>query len=159
MSGMHCPHADYLEVGTFKFCARLEANFSSLSVPNWRFPYSKKGGVCSIQRYRLIPDDSVTGGIGERIGTPVITRVLRFDQNDLVPRWLADIVGLTDVFLARGVPFMRSPTTGSPAGRIDLVLADIDSATDWFGLEFQAVYLSGKVCRPTLKCCRARETE
>lgn len=71
--------------------------------------------------------------------------MLRFDQNELVPRWLADIVGLTDVFLAREVPFMRTPTTGSPAGRIDLVLADIGSATEWFGLEFQAVYFSGKI--------------
>ena len=38
---------------------------------------------------------------------------------------------------------MHSPSTGRPAGRIDLVLANSDKNFIWFGLEIQAVYFSG----------------
>ena len=48
-----------------------------------------------------------------------------------------------DVYLASEVPFMRSPTTGREAGRIDLVVAGDGDASDWMGLEVQAVYFSG----------------
>lgn len=97
-----------------------------------RPPCGKKGGVCSLQAHP---------------GLPVITCPRRFDENDLIPNWLGQIVGFEEVFLAREVPFMRSPDTGRPAGRIDLVLASDDAASDWFGLEVQAVYFSGKGMR------------
>ena len=104
---------------------------------------NKKGGVCSIQLYRKMSGSHSTDRLGERAGLPVITCPKRFSQGDLIPKWLAEIVGFAEVFLAREVPFMRSPATGRPAGRIDLVLAGNDSASQWFGLEIQAVYFSG----------------
>ena len=92
-------------------------------------PCSKRGGVCSL-----------------RVGPapPVITCPNRFKEDDLIPRWLARVVGFTEVHLATEVPFMRSPSTGREAGRIDLVLAKDGMATKWFGLEIQAVYFSGQ---------------
>ena len=91
-------------------------------------PCSKAGGVCSIQA---------------KGNSPVITCPSRFEADNLIPSWLADIVGLDDVHMAREVPFMRSPSTGRAAGRIDLVVASGESAEEWFGLEIQAVYFSG----------------
>ena len=107
-------------------------------------PCRKKGGVCSIQHYRMRPAPH-EDRIGERSGTPVITCPHRFDQGNLVPKWLAKVVGFNEAesFLAREVPFMHSPSTGRPAGRIDLVLANSDKDFVWFGLEIQAVYFSG----------------
>ena len=90
---------------------------------------SKRGGVCSIQAGNA---------------QPVITCPSRFDDGDLLPIWLARIVGFPDVYLATEVPFMRSPSTGRAAGRIDLVVARDGDASSWFGLEVQAVYFSGK---------------
>ena len=89
---------------------------------------SKRGGVCSIQ----------TGD-----SQPVIICPRRFEEGDLLPKWLARIVGFPQVYLASEVPFMRSPSTGRPAGRIDLVVAKDGDASAWFGLEVQAVYFSG----------------
>ena len=111
-------------------------------------PCRKKGGVCSIQYYRRQPAPH-EDRIGERAGTPVITCPHRFDQGNLVPKWLAQVVGFDEAesFLAREVPFMHSPSTGRPAGRIDLVLANSDKDFIWFGLEIQAVYFSGKGMR------------
>ena len=111
-------------------------------------PCRKRGGVCSIQHYRKRPG-SHDDRIGERTGTPVIICPRRFDQGNLVPKWLAKIVGFDEAesFLAREVPFMHSPSTGRPAGRIDLVLANSDKDFVWFGLEVQAVYFSGKGMR------------
>ena len=88
----------------------------------------KRGGVCSIQAGKA---------------RPVITCPHRFEENDLIPRWLGEVVGFDDVFVAREVPFMRSPATGRAAGRIDLVVAGDAAAAAWFGLEIQAVYFSG----------------
>lgn len=93
---------------------------------------SKKGGVCSIQT-------------GE--GMPVITCPSRFDEGNLLPNGLASIVDFEYVYLAREVPFMRSPSTARPAGRIDLVIARDRGAHSWFGLEVQAVYFSGEGMR------------
>ena len=98
-----------------------------------RPPCGKAGGVCSIQ----VPN-----------GLPVITCPRRFDQGDLLPAWLARIVGFPEIHMAREVPFMRSPVTGKAAGRVDLVIAQDGAATSWFGLEVQAVYFSGKAMRP-----------
>ncbi len=89
---------------------------------------SKRGGVCSIKS-------------GDR--PPVITCPNRFSEGDLLPSWLARIVGFPDVYLAPEVPFMRSPSTGRAAGRVDLVIACDGDASSWFGLEIQAVYFSG----------------
>ena len=105
---------------------------------------SKKGGVCSIQTYRPGLAGQREDRIGEQSGTPVITCPKRFEQNDIVPRWLGEIVGFQQIFMAQEVPFMRSPSTGRPAGRIDLVLSGNSAASKWFGLEIQAVYFSGE---------------
>lgn len=88
----------------------------------------KVGGVCSIRK---------------KGSQPVITCPRRFDEHDLIPHWLGKIVGFSEVYLAAEVPFMRSPSTGRAAGRIDLVVAGDDNASIWFGLEVQAVYFSG----------------
>ena len=107
---------------------------------------SKKGGVCSIQRYGMVSETRLMDRIAKREGMPVITCPRRFEQNDLIPKWLAEIVDFPDPFLAREVPFMRSTSTQKSAGRIDLVLANskkLDRSSQWFGLEIQAVYFSG----------------
>ena len=57
----------------------------------------KPGGVCSI-------------GSGDE--SLVIACPCRFDHGDLLPRWLAKIVGFAEVHLASEVPFMRSASTG-----------------------------------------------
>ncbi len=102
---------------------------------------NKRGGVCSIQSYT-----HRDGRIHEPVGHRVIVCPIRFEQNGLLVRWLADIVGFRSgtARLAREVPFMRSATTGKHAGRIDLVVASDGEAQRWFGLEIQAVYFSGK---------------
>lgn len=99
----------------------------------------KKGGVCSMQRYQ-----HREGRIDKPIDTPVIMCPKRFNQFDLTPKWLKDIGKFDKVFLAPEVPIMRSPTTGKPAGLIDFVVARDSTASQWFGLEIQAVYFSGK---------------
>lgn len=99
---------------------------------------NKKGGVCSLQQYEIS-----NGRIASSVGDRVIVCPVRFEQGNLVPLWLGDIVGFSEVFLAREVPFMRAPPTGREAGRMDLVVASDKSAADWYGLEIQAVYFSG----------------
>ena len=89
----------------------------------------KKGGVCSIR---------------SGANLPVATCPRRFEEGDIISRWLADIAGFNSVFLAREVPFMISPATGRSAGRIDMVLSTDSNGSQWFGLEIQAVYFSGK---------------
>ena len=90
---------------------------------------SKKGGVCSLQ----VPDS-----------TPVTICPTRFAEDNLIPNWLAEIANFNNAYLAREVPFMRSPTTNRSAGRIDFVVASDKDASSWFGLEMQAVYFSGE---------------
>lgn len=90
---------------------------------------SKKGGVCSIQSGNNLP---------------VIVCPKRFDDDHLLPKWLAKIFGFSNAYLASEVPFMRSPSTGRAAGRIDLVVSGDEEAKSWVGLEVQAVYFSGK---------------
>lgn len=101
---------------------------------------NKRGGVCSIQPYQEV-NQRISGIAGE----PVIVCPTRFEQDAMVAQWLAEIVGFPpdDVMLAREVPFMRSTSTGKPAGKIDLVIASRQPGFRWFGLEFQAVYFSG----------------
>ena len=103
----------------------------------------KQGGVCSFQRYESGDD----GRVGTPVGSPVILCPSRFDQANLLLYWLAEIVGfdVAQVQIAREVPFMRSVSTDKAAGRIDVVLAtDAGDHLDWFGLEIQAVYFSGR---------------
>lgn len=102
----------------------------------------KPGGVCSLQRYALAQD----GQLGRPKGDPVIICPTRFEEESLLVRWLAEIVGFdaNAVRVAREVPFMQDAHTGKPAGKIDLVVAQIlRNALRWFGLEIQAVYFSG----------------
>ena len=103
-----------------------------------RTPCSKQGGVCTLQKYKIVEER-----IASSVGEPVIVCPYRFDQDDLIPHWLAEIAGFDQVYLAHEVPFMRAPTTGREAGRIDLVLAGNTEASEWYGLEIQAVYFSG----------------
>ena len=99
-------------------------------------PCNKKGGVCTLQRYR---DD------GTAVGAPVIVCPTRFEQDGLLVQWLADIVGFAPdhVHVAPEVPFMTDTNTGRAAGRIDLIVAEMNGTLTWFGLEVQAVYFSG----------------
>ncbi len=93
---------------------------------------SKRGGVCSIREH---PN-----------GEPVITCPTRFEQDQLLVHWLADVVGfdIHDTHMAREVGFMESTASaGRSAGRIDMVIARVNGAFRWFGLEVQAVYFSG----------------
>ena len=89
----------------------------------------KRGGVCSIQAEG---------------SEPVVICPRRFEQGNLLPVWLARIAGFDQVYTAREVPFMRNPETGKAAGRVDLIVANDAKATEWYGLEIQAVYFSGR---------------
>lgn len=103
---------------------------------------SKAGGVCSIQLY----DEGNGGRIGDSLDGPVITCPSRFEQDLLLVRWLAEIVGFPpeEAKIAREIPFMQSVTTNKPAGKIDLIVARTEGdRLDWYGLEIQAVYFSG----------------
>lgn len=103
---------------------------------------SKAGGVCSIRLY----EESPGGRIGDSIGGPVITCPARFEQDYLLVRWLAEIVGFSpyEAKIAREIPFMQSVTTNKPAGKIDLIVAKSEGdRLEWYGLEIQAVYFSG----------------
>lgn len=105
-------------------------------------PCHKPGGVCSFRRY----EEGGGGRVGRPVGPPTILCPRRFDEDELVVRWLAEIVGFDTARarVAREVPFMKSAATDKAAGRIDMVLASREGAgADWFGLEVQAVYFSG----------------
>lgn len=105
-------------------------------------PCSKAGGVCSIQQYA----ESAVGDLGAPVGAPVVVCPKRFEEEHLLLRWLAEIVGFAwdETLMAREVPFMESRSTGKPAGKIDLVVARTGSGSlNWYGLEIQAVYFSG----------------
>lgn len=107
-----------------------------------KVPCSKRGGVCTLRRYNR----TVGGEVVPSDESPVIVCPNRFDEEDLVIHWLAEIVGLDWRLtrIAREVPFMQSTSTGKTAGRIDLVLAnDVEGDLLWYGLEIQAVYFSG----------------
>jgi len=106
-------------------------------------PCSKVGGVCSLQLYHRAPNDR----IGRIEGEPVITCPSRFNEAQILVKWLARIVGFSEAetTFAKEVPFMRSISTGKSAGLIDFVVAQ-SSATSfaWYALEVQAVYFSGQ---------------
>ena len=102
----------------------------------------KAGGVCSLQRY----DEGGDGRVEQPEDAPVIVCPARFEQNRLLVRWLAEIVGLSpsETMIAREIPFMQSTSTDRPAGKIDLVIGRVgDGGLRWYALEIQAVYFSG----------------
>lgn len=109
---------------------------------------AKAGGVCAIREY----DDDGTGRIDIAAAGPlVITCPNRFEQDQMLVHWLAEITGLTeDVKMAREVPFMIA-RSGKPAGKIDLVVATDNQDLRWFGLEVQAVYFSGNAMTPEFR--------
>ena len=114
---------------------------------------SKKGGVCSLQRYAQSED----GRIDEPVGEHVIVCPARFDEDRLLILWLAEIVGFgsADALVAREVPFMHGTETNRPAGKIDLVVAKTSNGgVIWHGLEIQAVYFSGRGMRSEFESLR-----
>ena len=105
-------------------------------------PCRKRGGVCSLQRY--LPADD--GRLGSSEGEPAIVCPARFEQEQLLVFWLAEVVGFGcgEAMIAREVAFMHGTGTDKPAGKIDLVVArTAGSDLKWYGLEIQAVYFSG----------------
>ncbi len=106
-------------------------------------PCRKRGGVCSLHRYEKGQD----GRLGSPLGGPAIVCPARFEEKQLLVSWLAEIVGFSpdEAMTAREVPFMRGTGTDKPAGKIDLVVAKTaNGRLQWYGLEIQAVYFSGK---------------
>ena len=111
--------------------------------PN-RSPCSKPGGVCSLQRYEKNDDGRIANMAA---GDPVIVCPSRFEQGQLLGRWLAEIVGFDpeQAQMAREVPFMQAANTSKAAGKIDFIVAqDSGGEMRWYGLEVQAVYFSGR---------------
>lgn len=109
---------------------------------------NKAHGVCSIDRYEeeVGADGEGTGRIGRAYGAPVIVCPNRFEEDQVLIHWLAEIVGFApgEVLVAREVPFMRNPRTGRAAGMIDLIVAKRPNGEiEWYGMEIQAVYFSG----------------
>ena len=106
-------------------------------------PCRKRGGVCSLHRYEQDQD----GRLGAPQGDPAIVCPARFEEKQLLVSWLAEIVGFSpdEAMTAREVPFMRGTGTDKAAGKIDLVVAKTaNGGLQWYGLEIQAVYFSGK---------------
>jgi hypothetical protein len=108
--------------------------------PFRQMPCNKRGGVCSIQPYE--PDGD---HISHAAGHPVIVCPVRFEQQQILIRWLAEVVGFSPetTLVAREIPFMLGTKTRKPAGKIDLIVAQDQHVLTWFGLEIQAVYFSG----------------
>ena len=108
--------------------------------PFRQMPCNKRGGVCSIQPYE--PDGD---HISHAVGHPVIVCPVRFEQQQILIRWLAEVVGFSPetTLVAREIPFMLGTKTRKPAGKIDLIAAQDQHVLTWFGLEIQAVYFSG----------------
>lgn len=103
----------------------------------------KAGGVCSLRAYRA-HEESV-----ELTDRRAIVCPSRFEQDDILIRWLAEILDYgAEPKVAREAPFMRSTATGKWAGKVDMVVAhDGDGQLKWCGLEIQAVYFSGQGMR------------
>lgn len=111
--------------------------------PN-RSACSKSGGVCSLQRYEKDDDNRIANS---EAGDSVIVCPSRFEQGQLLGRWLAEIVGFDPerAQMAREVPFMQAANTSKAAGKIDFIVAqDAGGGMRWYGLEIQAVYFSGR---------------
>ena len=103
----------------------------------------KRGGVCSLRLY----EDDGKGSVQLTEATPLALCPSRFEQDNLLLKWLGEIVGFPEnqISVAREIPFMESLQDNKPAGKIDLIVArDSNDRLEWFGLEIQAVYFSGR---------------
>ena len=103
---------------------------------------TKVGGVCGIRRYA-----NDNGRISRPLDEMVVTCPKRFEQGNVILRWLSDVVGfdVSETHIAREVPFMAGIHTGKAAGKIDFVIAAEDrKRLTWHALEIQAVYFSGE---------------
>jgi hypothetical protein len=112
---------------------------------------SKKGGVCSLQKYEKIGDRSVT-----LTGPLVTTCPNRFLEDGTIFRWIGEIILQTREPIVLGqVGFLdrlRAPEESIDdedsrdfIGRIDNVLVHpTKQPMDWCAVELQAVYFSGK---------------
>lgn len=92
-------------------------------------------------------EQSADGRLGAPVGEPVIVCPSRFEEDKLLVRWLAEIVGFEpgEAMVAREVPFMEGTETNKAAGKIDLVVAkSSNGGLAWHGLEIHAVYFSGE---------------
>ena len=106
-------------------------------------PCNKRGGVCSLRIY----EHDGQGSVQNTDAAPLALCPSRFEQDNLLLKWLGDIVGFPDgqISIAREIPFMESLQDNKPAGKIDLIVAkDVNDRLEWYGLEIQAVYFSGK---------------
>ena len=95
---------------------------------------------------RLYEDDG-NGFVAQTEAGPLALCPSRFEQDNLLLKWLGDIVGFPDdeISIAREIPFMENLQDSRPAGKIDLIVArDTNGRLEWYGLEVQAVYFSGK---------------
>lgn len=95
---------------------------------------------------RLYEDDG-NGIVQQSDSDPLALCPSRFEQDNLLLKWLGDIVGFPEknISLAREIPFMESLQDNKPAGKIDLIVAqDLNDRLEWYGLEIQAVYFSGR---------------
>ncbi len=112
---------------------------------------SKKGGVCSLQKYEKIGDGSVT-----LTGPLVTTCPNRFLEDGTIFRWIGEIILQTSEPIVLGqVGFLdrlRAPEESIDdedsrdfIGRIDNVLVHpTKQPMEWCALELQAVYFSGR---------------
>ena len=141
--------------------APVPAGTSAESLPPRPCPFqdgrtcNKRGGVCSIRLYERAPG----GLLGKQVGRPVITCPKRFEEDQILVRWLSEIVGFNpeETQVAREVPFMLGTETNKSAGKIDLVVArTTGNSLAWYGLEIQAVYFSGRGMESEFRALRRR---
>jgi hypothetical protein len=113
---------------------------------------NKKGGVCSLRRYRQTGDGPVSG-----VGHIITTCPQRFLEADTIFQWVGDTLLQTkEPIVLSEIGFLdRLRSDESPAedeedskdfiGRIDNVLVHPSrDPMEWCALELQAVYFSGK---------------
>ena len=100
---------------------------------------NKRRGVCSLR-----PCSETASSIAAADGRPITVCPNRLEQDSMLVRWLANIIGFRPEGLqpARELPFMQSVETRRPAGKIDLINAADRHEFRWFGLEMQAFYFS-----------------
>jgi hypothetical protein len=124
-----------------------------LSRPNKPVACHKEGGICSLRSYER-PDPSGPVSLDRR-GSPLVTTCpSRFEQDDVVYKWVNDtILPNRDAVPIGETPFLRrmprakdlGAKTARKVGRIDNVLVVRDSEPlDWCPVEKQAVYFSGR---------------
>ena len=81
--------------------------------PFRQMPCNKRGGVCSIQPYE--PDGD---HISHAVGHPVIVCPVRFEQQQILIRWLAEVVGFFAGDYARSAGKSRSCLGQKPESRL-----------------------------------------